>query len=179
MIWSFAFFVFKVKNLENQFVESCTSKLVQTKAIRKHCRNVVCCLSRSTQTLLQMSLPHGRQTGLGALWRWLWPRPTRGNVSTAALSVVLHLSLRVCQGYNPLLPACLHLSVRLLFGGQNVAVIPSICGGIRDGGCSVSVVCHFDVTGAAPIRVLDFCPDAAVHHADQVCGLDKDKKTQR
>lgn len=122
-----------------------------------------------------MSLPHDSQAGLGALWRRLRPRPRGGHAPPTALSVLLRLSPWVCQGYDPLLPACLHLSVRLLFGRRHVAVTPSIGGGIWDGGRSVGVVCHFDVTGAAPIWVLDFCPDAAVHHADQVCGLQTDK----
>lgn len=118
-----------------------------------------------------MSLPHDGEAGLGALWRRLWPRPTGRCVSTAALSVLLRLCPCVFQGYDPLLPACVHLSVRLLFGGHHVAVTLRIRRGIGGGRRSFSVVCHFGVTCAAPIRVFDFCPDAAVHHADQVCGL--------
>lgn len=114
-----------------------------------------------------MSLPHDSEAGLGALWRRLWPRPTGRHVSTAALPVLLCLGPCVFQGYDPLLPACVHL----LFGGHHVAVTPRIRRGIGGGHRSFSIVCHFGVTCAAPIRVLDFCPDAAVHHADQVCGL--------
>lgn len=129
----------------------------------------------STRTLLQVSLPHDGQTGLGVLRRRLRPRSTGRYARVARLRVVLGLRPLLRYGDDPLLPACIRLSVRLLLGGhRRVAVTASVGGGVRDRGRSLAVVRHFDVTGAAPVRVLDFGPDAAVHHADQVCGLHRD-----
>lgn len=130
----------------------------------------------STWALLQVSLPHDGQTGLGVLRRRLRPRSTGCHACVACLCVVLVLRPLVRYGDDPLLPACIHLSVRLLLGGHHrVAVTASVGRGVWDSGWSLTIVRHFDVTGAAPIWVFDFSPDAAVHHADQVCGLHRDK----
>lgn len=104
-----------------------------------------------------MSLPHDRQAGFGALWRrLLGPGPA------SAVSVLLRLHLRLCQGDDPLLP-----------GGNHVAVAASVRGGFRDGGVGPG-----PLAAAAPVRVLDLRPDAAVDHADQVCRLNRDKNGQ-
>lgn len=112
-----------------------------------------------------MSLPHDSQAGLGALRRRLWLGPARFHGGLCGRPVLLGLR----QRDDPLLPA----AVRLLLpaGNHRVAVAAGVGGGVRDGGRPLVVVRHFDVAGAAAVRVVDLRPDAAVHHADQVCGL--------
>lgn len=141
----------------------------------KHTFNTTVIQPCSTWTLLQVSLPHNSQTGLVAVWRRLWPQPTVSCSVTAALPLLLQVTPWVSQRDDHLLPARLHLPLRLLFGGRNVAVNPRINRGVWDGGGSVKVlVWEFDVTGAAAAVRVEFCPDAAVHHTDQVCGLHRE-----
>lgn len=54
-----------------------------------------------------------------------------------------------------------------------MAVAASVRGGLRDGGVGPR-----PLAAAAPVRVLDLRPDAAVDHADQVCRLNEDKDGQ-
>lgn len=120
-----------------------------------------------------MSLPHDSQTGLGALRRGIGFAPTWRQVGLFGCSVLPGLR----QRDDPLLPA----AIRLLLpaGSQRVAVAASVRGGVRDGGRPLAIVRHFDIAGAAAVRVIDLRPDAAVHHADQVCGLRGENEDQK
>lgn len=120
-----------------------------------------------------MSLPHDSQTGLGALRRGLGFAPARHQVGVSAISGLPGLR----QRDDPLLPA----AVRLLLpaGCRRLTAAAAVGRGVRDGGRPLAVVRGFGVAGAAAIRVVDLRPDAAVHHADQVCGLSGEARGQK